>query len=290
MNNDEWTDENEVYVQNLGEQASSMEWMNLQEEGKYRRNLSILNILVNSFAIGAALSVVAESFWPNVYVGVLVKITTIGSAALVKYRTSSKFSQLANIHKKISSDYHKIFDDVQYQLALSRENREHASKFISHIRTNYSHLGETSPTISNSIVEEFNRRYKLNGITKPIIAGELYKIPVSRSGDSDTRAILRAPEIETKHKEPVLNWRKKLSRNKVNQNDIRFSYQDYASTVSDNKPTINRIQTKDSISSLQTITVTPPTPEDIDQMNFTSGLDSGGASNGTNTGNDGAAV
>ena len=272
---DEWTDENEIYIQNLGEQASSLEWMNLQEEQKNRRNLSILNILVNIFAISAALSAIGESFLPTIYLNILVKITTIGSAALIKYRTSSKFSQLASIHKKISSDYHKIFDEVQYQLALSRQNRECASKFISRIRHNYSSLGESSPTISTSVVNEFTKKYKLNGITKPIIAGELYKIPVSKSGDSDTRAILRPPELEPTNKNPVLGWRKKLSKANIS-NDIRFSYQDYASSPdSRNRPTINRTHTSEKIQTpeLQNILITPPTIEDINNLGFEFNLD-----------------
>ncbi len=234
----DWTDENEVYIQSIGEQASSLEWMNLQEEKKYRRNMYILNVLANFFAMGAALFSVIESFKTSIYITILIKVTTIISAAIVKYQTSSKFLQVADIHKKIASDYHKIFDEVQYQLALSRENRQRASEFIREIRAKYTGLNDSSPSISNRIINDFNTRYKLSGITKPIIVGDLNKIPVSRSGDNESRAILKPPDLKFSSQLPKENWRRKLSRSVLNPS-IEFSYSEYARSNSNpNRPVI----------------------------------------------------
>ena len=232
MISNDWTDENEVYIQSLGEQASSLEWMNLQEEKKYRRNMSILNLHANVFAMGAAIFSVTETFKGSIYITALIKITTIVSAAIVKYQTSSKFLQVADIHKKIASDYHKIFDEVQYQLALSRENRQRASEFIREIRAKYTGLNDSSPSISTKIIDDFNTRYKLSGITKPIIVGDLNKIPVSRSGDNEMRAILKPPALSETgtHSMPKENWRRKLSRTIVRpqHESIEFSFSEYA--------------------------------------------------------------
>lgn len=267
MSENEWTFENEVYCQHLGEQSSVYNWMNLQEETKYKKRVSYLNFFATCIAILAAFTTIVDSIWPSPQVKALNKALSITTAAVVKYNNSPKFRDLADLHKRVASEYLKLFDIIQYNLALPRQSREPAGKFIESARVKFIDLITNNPTISEGIIDVFNRKYKLSNITKPIVAGELEKISVSRSGDfqhSDERARILpsssarvdvssarfdSHELTVPHNyTPRSNWRRKLSKSfgerlhnaTDRRGSIGFSYHDYANTPACNgKPTIN---------------------------------------------------
>jgi hypothetical protein len=161
-----------------------MSFLHSQSEQYYYRQNKIVSFVVNFVTMLGACVSVLHTFFPNKFLEITGGIFSIIIAALVKYYTSSNYTDLANIHKKSSSDFYKIYDSIQFVLSADRKFRPVGVDHIDIQRQSYNSTSESAPTLPKSILEEFNAKYKLNPISKPIIAGELSNINITREHQS----------------------------------------------------------------------------------------------------------
>ena len=220
-----WTRENEIYCQRLGEMSSVYNWMNLQEETRCRNMLIYTSVLANGSAVISAVIGIIDSFSPSIYLRVLNSVSSAAAAGLIKYHTSSKWREMADIHKKTASTYAKLSDDIQYQLILPDNQRENAIAFITKIRQIYNELLQSGPPISQNIIDTFNEKYKFNSVTKPILVGEIDQITVTNSVEevNAKRSLIEPVTVSKSHSHS--GWKRSSgSSSKIQQ----FSYIEYA--------------------------------------------------------------
>jgi len=228
-----WNDTNETYCQQIGERSSSMSFMHIRSEQYYIRQGKLFSLILNIVTfIGAMLSVL-YSFFPSKFLQVSGNIIAIIVAALVKYYTSSNIQDLAVLHKKSSNDFYKIYDTIQFTLASPRASRPNANDFIDTQRQKYTSIDESSPSPPKYITDDFNKKYKSNSISKPIVAGDPVRIHISRENqnfDNEPPPVINTNKLYTKR---YNNWiTSKISMSRVNTN--------LSKTSSDSAPTLEQ--------------------------------------------------
>lgn len=223
-----WTRENELYCQRIGEQSSVYNWMHLQSERHYKNRSYYVSCAVNVISVMSAIMGVIDSFSPSDHIKISIKTLTILTAALVKYYTSSKDREIASVHKKTASEYYKIYDSIQYELTMPQTGRSDALLLIKSFRDQFVNLQSSSPTLPKSIIDEFNDKYKFNNITKPIISGELNEISLTPKFN-ESRRDNNPPVVNKVKGEPKNSWMRRASKlSKNSTRDINFSYKEYA--------------------------------------------------------------
>jgi hypothetical protein len=170
----EWSEALENIIVKEGEQCEALFWLhNKAFLWSSRRNdliqipsivlstvtgfLSATSNLVPQLALGAI----------SVFVGVL---NTVNSYY--------KFSSRGESHRIISTLYHKTYKQIEVELSLPIAQRTPAEDFLKSLRTTMAQVSETAPPIPESIIAQFQIKFKNTSTSVPIIANGLDRIRV----------------------------------------------------------------------------------------------------------------
>jgi hypothetical protein len=159
----EWTEENEQIMVEWCDVAQCYKWLNTRAHAKYSYMHAWFTIpaIVLSTISGTAsfaqtsLPTAYQSYSPmaigtiNIFIGIL---TTV--------QQYLKISELNEAHRVSSISWDKFARNIRIELAKKPEERMRCEHFLKLNRQEFDRLMETSPLLSESIIAEFEQKFK----------------------------------------------------------------------------------------------------------------------------------
>lgn len=172
-----WNTSQEKILQDWGEQCKSLSWMHYQASKKYKKyntRLNIASIILSGIAgTGSFINVECDSYL-SLTLGTLAMLSSISIAS----NQFLKFNELYVKHKQSSNKFLGLANEIEYQMAFERENRQEPSKFIEDCKKLYDTIISESLDVPDSIIEKYNKTFTNSELTKPQIANGVYVIDI----------------------------------------------------------------------------------------------------------------
>lgn len=178
-----WNDSIENILKSTGERAACYSILHRNAEmhfSKFNNYLalptSILSTISGALSIGSN-SIFGTDPMASVYIGLISLFTGIISTVNNYYG----YAKRAENHRLISISYNKLFNFINVELSLKRNERMPPKNMLKIIRLEIERLIETSPAIPKKIIEQFNEKYKdETDIEKPPETNGLISIKPNR--------------------------------------------------------------------------------------------------------------
>lgn len=159
----EWSPENEVIMVEWCDVAQCYKWLNARAHQRYSYMNAWFTIpaIVLSTISGTAsfaqtsLPIAYQTYSPmaigaiNIFIGIL---TTV--------QQYLKIAELNESHRVSSISWDKFARNIRIELAKKPEERMDAAHFLKLNRQEFDRLMETSPIVNESVVKEFNAKFK----------------------------------------------------------------------------------------------------------------------------------
>jgi hypothetical protein len=183
----EWTKENEKIMVEWCDVAQCYKWLNARAHGRYAYMHAWFTIpaIVLSTISGTAsfaqtsLPIAYQTYSPmaigaiNIFIGIL---TTV--------QQYLKISELNEAHRVSSISWDKFARNIRIELAKKPEERMRCENFLKINRQEFDRLMETSPMVAESIVMEFNKKFKdkpgFDRVKKPDICDVITSVDDTR--------------------------------------------------------------------------------------------------------------
>ena len=89
-----------------------------------------------------------------------------------------RYAELMESHRSISVSWSKFSRNIAVELALDTKRRKHAGDFLKICRSEFDRLIEQAPSVDDSIIKEFNNKFKEADIIRPEICNGLHKCKI----------------------------------------------------------------------------------------------------------------
>jgi len=185
--NYKWNDSLENILKSIGEKASCYSILHRNSEIKYLKMNNFLALPTSILStISGALSIGSNSiFGSDEYASVYIGIISLFTGIIASINSYFGYSKRSENHRIISIQYSKLYNFINLELSLSRNERMNAKNMMKFIRIELERLIETSPPISKEIIEEFNKKYKEDKVERPPETNGLSSIIPNREETKD---------------------------------------------------------------------------------------------------------
>ena len=225
----EWTLEQEELLAEWAEKAACYRWLHNKSEKYYRvRNYSFtIPVIILSTLTGTA-NFAMDSFVPDDYKKMAMGIVggvNIFAGIISTLQNFLRYAELMESHRSISVSWSKFSRNIAVELALDTKRRKHAGDFLKICRSEFDRLIEQAPSVDDSIIKEFNNKFKEADIIRPEICNGLHKCKIykptqeeklssilstagskfldKRKIHSKTTRSWKRPDSETSQSEPI---------------------------------------------------------------------------------------
>jgi hypothetical protein len=191
-NYEDWTDECEKLLAEWSEKASCYRWLHGRCEKSYQRWYYCFSIpvIVLSTLTGAA-NVGMDSFVSNdkkSMASAIVGGVNIFAGIISTLQNFLKVAELMEAHKIAGVSWGKLQRNIAIELALDPARRVIQSDFLKLSRAEYDRLIEAGPMIDDSIIFQFNKKFKNYEVSVPSICNGLDKCNIYKI-DPDIKMI-----------------------------------------------------------------------------------------------------
>jgi hypothetical protein len=178
-----WSSALELLVAQEGEKCRGYSFIHQRAESYYakRNNWIAIPVIVLSTLSGTASVGSSSLFSGETHISsIVIGLVSIGVGILNTVASYFSFSRKAEAHRIAYLHYNKLFQMVSIEMSLPREERMDADHLLGQIRTAMERLAETTPTPPESILAEFNSKFKDEdkSIARPSETNGLHKIRV----------------------------------------------------------------------------------------------------------------
>jgi hypothetical protein len=223
--NIEWSSQLEDILAKEGERCSGLSWLHTRAEtltSRYNAYVQvpviILSTLAGTASVGSSTLFDGDTKTSSIAIG----LVSIGVGILNTLGGFFAFAKRSEAHRIAHLSYAKLAAKISIELSLPRDERMSAETLLTHVRETMERLAETTPNCPQSIVDQFNHKYKdekvialpteVNGI-HPI---KIYRVehhvmtPQIRSSDSamqldQTAKPVRSLKTTAKNTERVID-------------------------------------------------------------------------------------
>ena len=158
----EWSPENEEIMVEWCDVAQCYKWLNNRAHISYSKQHAWYTIpaIILSTVSGTA-SFAQTSLPPQAqdYAPVVIGTINIFIGILTTIQQYLKISELNESHRVSSIAWDKFSRNIRIELAKKPDERLDAGTFLKHCRDEYDRLMETSPSIPDSMIKEFKRKF-----------------------------------------------------------------------------------------------------------------------------------
>jgi len=172
-----YSKELEKLLKNQAEQAESYSILHNLSYEKYQFRSNIINIPVIILS-----SVIGLLTGMNIQNDDMFIILSTGSIFVSVIKSIDSYFQLqkrSEGHRICSLQFSQIFNKIQIELSLSREQRQNPKDMLALIKTDLKNLFDIAPLIDHDIIAKYNGLYKNEtGVSKPPITNGLTQIVV----------------------------------------------------------------------------------------------------------------
>jgi hypothetical protein len=197
-----WSEPLELLIAQEGEKARGLAWIHQRAETFYskRNNWIAIPVIVLSTLAGTASVGSSSLFSGDTQISsIAIGLVSIGVGILNTISSYFAFSRKAEAHRIAYLNYNKLFQTISVEMALPRAERDEPEHLLSQLRTTMERLAETTPTPPDSILADFNSRFKDEDktIARPTETNGLHKIKVYM------KEVASANEISSQIKNPL---------------------------------------------------------------------------------------
>lgn len=191
---DVWTDDFENILKAWGEEARGLAILHGQCQTWFKGwdlAISIPSIVIAAIAALAILQ--ACQFVLQIIYAVILA----SSAALAGIAKYLNYDSRSTRHAEAQKDFQLFANDIEDELALSRNLRQKCHKFFRRMQNQRRVLTRKDyPAIIDYYISKYKRKLRSRDISHPAILGDINEIPVNKSEDPDN---VRATTTEVRH-------------------------------------------------------------------------------------------
>jgi len=178
-----WTESLENLLKSIGERCSCYSILHRNCEvkfSKYNNYLALPTSILST--ITGALSIGSESiFGPNEHASIYIGMLSLFTGIISTINSYYGYAKRSENHRLVSIQYNKLFNFINLELSLNRNERMNAKNMLKIIRLEIERLIETSPPIPKQIIDDFNNKYKdEHNVEKPPETNGLIEIKPNR--------------------------------------------------------------------------------------------------------------
>ena len=217
-----WTNECEELLAEWSEKASCYRWLHGRSEKKYQRSYYSFSIpvIILSTLTGAA-NVGMDSFVAEENKSIASAIVggvNILAGIVSTLQNFLKVAELMEAHRIAGVSWGKLQRNISIELALDPSRRVLQSDFLKLSRAEYDRLIEAGPIIDDSIIAQFNKKFKNYGVSVPSICNGLDKCNIYKID----KTIKTQPEIFEEGIEDIIHEQEKNIKSK-NPTEIKIN-------------------------------------------------------------------
>lgn len=206
-----WSEPLETLIAQEGEKCRGLAWIHQKSETFYskRNNFIAIPVIVLSTLSGTASVGSSSLFQGETQISsIVIGLVSIGVGILNTISSYFAFSRKAESHRIAYLSYSKLFQIVSVEMSLPRSEREDPESLLKKIRDTMERLAETTPTPPDSILAEFNTRFKDEdkSIARPTETNGLHKIRVYMKEVASTQDIsleIKNPMVKQNDASPI---------------------------------------------------------------------------------------
>jgi hypothetical protein len=195
-----YSKELELLLKNQAEQAESYSILHNLSYEKYQFRSNIINIPVIILS-----SVIGLLTGMNIQNDDMFIILSTGSIFVSVIKSIDSYFQLqkrSEGHRICSLQFSQIFNKIQIELSLVREQRQNPKDMLALIKTDLKNLFDIAPLIDGDIISQYNSLYKNEtGVSKPPITNGLTHIIITPSVEGGVKgersSLYYDPDIDT---------------------------------------------------------------------------------------------
>ena len=197
-----YSNELEQLLKNQAEQAESYSILHNLSYEKYQFRSNIINIPVIILS-----SVIGLLTGMNIQNDDMFIILSTGSIFVSVIKSIDSYFQLqkrSEGHRICSLQFSQIFNKIQIELSLVREQRQNPKDMLALIKTDLKNLFDIAPLIDADIIDKYNSLYKNEtGVSKPPITNGLTHIKITQAAAEEPtqKPMYYDPDIDN----PALN-------------------------------------------------------------------------------------
>lgn len=233
----EWTRENEMIMVEWCDVAQCYKWLNSRAHKSYSYMHAWFTIPAITLSTISGTASFAQASLPvkyQVYAPMVIGALNIFIGIITTIQQYLKISELNEAHRVSSISWDKFARNIRIELSKAPSERMEAKQFIKICRQEFDRLMETSPTINQKIVDEFNKafrgkenseeRKRFDKLKKPdicniIISANEYRHPWYLQqdmpiGSQDENDIYENENLAIKLKEDEINEKERMLREK----------------------------------------------------------------------------
>ena len=206
-----WTREQEELLAEWAEKASGYRWLHSRSEKLYRkRNYTFtIPVIILSTLTGTA-NFAMDSFVPEEYKQIAMASVggvNIFAGILSTLQNFLRYAELMEGHRGSEVSWSKFNREISVELALNPNMRKPAGDFLNVCRAEYDRLIEQSPTIDDSIIQQYKKTFKDTDINHPHVCNGLHRCKVYELSELEKSANIVAQAGEKMKLKSLHNFR-----------------------------------------------------------------------------------
>lgn len=164
----EWKSEHEIILVEWADKAMCYRWLHSRSHQSYSKTNTwfTIPVIIMSTLTGTA-NFAQDKFPENMktYAQMGIGAVNIFAGILTTIAQFLKISELNEAHRASSISWDKFYRNIKVELAKSRDERMHVGHMLKMCKEEFDRLMETSPSIGDKIIIQFNKTFPSN---KPI--------------------------------------------------------------------------------------------------------------------------
>ena len=219
-----WTLAQEELLAEWSEKATCFRWLHSRSEKLYRRrNYSFtIPVIILSTLTGTA-NFAMDSFVPEEHKQVAMACVggvNIFAGILSTLQNFLRYAELMESHRLSEVQWSKFSRNISVELALDPRRRKPANDFLKVCRAEYDRLIESSPTIDDSIINQFKKNFKKTDIIQPDICNGLSKCKIYEpSKEEKLEEVMSVAGAKLLEKKRSKKWNVNIPIKKIEDND-----------------------------------------------------------------------
>jgi hypothetical protein len=211
-----WTPEQQRLLINWAEKATGYAWLHNRSVNYFKNRNLYIAIPASFFGYIAGATSFISSGDSSIYLSTVIGVCGILAGLLTNFQEIFTFKELGEQHRISALRFLSFFRDISCELSIHPDHRSDPIEYITMKRMELDKLLEQSPMPPQSIIDEFNIKFKKVEIHKPDLANNLQTI-IPYGAEMCNKVFEPAPKTK---KQLMKKYFNKWKKNTLQQKDI----------------------------------------------------------------------